>query len=175
MRAPAWPTHTLRRPDFERALYWYDTGPGVYLDAAALASMGREQEAAALMWTRKDIFHMWPPAMNSLHAYLERDYSRCIAAIEQGQKPEFFEPEGCFYVARQAAKVGATELANRLLLRSIEMGLWCTTSLTHDPWLQSLRATPEFRRVFDLAKSREAQSQAAFVEAGGESVLCSRS
>jgi hypothetical protein len=44
------------KADFERALYWYGSGRGVYLDVLALASMGREQEAAALLWTRKDIF-----------------------------------------------------------------------------------------------------------------------
>jgi DNA-binding winged helix-turn-helix (wHTH) protein/tetratricopeptide (TPR) repeat protein len=111
------------KADFERALYWYGSGRGVYLDVLALASMGREQEAAALLWTRKDIFHMGPEAMNSLHAYLEKDYARCIAIIEQTDTPEPYDLEFRYYLARQAARAGALDLANRLLLRSINDGL----------------------------------------------------
>jgi hypothetical protein len=43
-------------PDLGIAHHWYGTGAGLYLDALALASMGRGQEAAALLWTRKDRF-----------------------------------------------------------------------------------------------------------------------
>lgn len=157
--------------DFEKALYWYGPGPGVYLDALALASLGRDREAAALIWTRRDIFHLLPGPMNSLHAYLEKDYAQCIASIEQTEQIEYFEPELRYYLARQAARAGAIDLANRLLLRSINEGYWCTITLRQDPWLEPLRATSEFKRIFDLAKSREAHSRAALTEAGGESVL----
>jgi DNA-binding winged helix-turn-helix (wHTH) protein/tetratricopeptide (TPR) repeat protein len=159
------------KADFERALYWYGPGPGVYLDVLALASMGREQEAAALLWTRKDVFHLAPEAMNSLHAYLEKDYARCIAILEQTDTPEFYDREFGYYRARQAVRGGALDLANRLLLRSINDGYWSTTSLSLDPWLEPLRATSQFKSIFDLAKSREEHSRVAFIEAGGESVL----
>ncbi len=159
------------KADFEKTLYWYPKGPGMYLDALALASMGREQEASALMWTRKDIFHRSVRTMNALYAYLEKDYVRCIAAIEATDENEYFEPEFGYYLARQAAIAGAIDLANRLLLRSIEGGYWCTVTLMRDPWLEPLRATPQFNHFFALAKSREEHSRAAFIEAGGESVL----
>ncbi len=54
--------------EFEKSLYWYGTGVGLYLDATALASLGREQEASTLLWTRKDKFGLMPRQMNSLDA-----------------------------------------------------------------------------------------------------------
>ena len=44
--------------DYEKTLYWYGTGFGLYLDALALACMGRLEEASALLWTRRDRFHL---------------------------------------------------------------------------------------------------------------------
>jgi hypothetical protein len=141
------------------------------MDALALASMSREREASALLWTRKDIFHVMPEAMQSLHAYLEKDLSRCIAAIEQAEQSKRVDPELRYYLARQAARIGAVDLANKTLLRSVEEGYCCMTALRQDPWLELLRATTQFAQVFELVRTRETQSRRAFVEAGGASVL----
>jgi DNA-binding winged helix-turn-helix (wHTH) protein len=157
--------------DFERTLFWYGTSAGLYLDALALASMGREQEARALLWTRKDKFGMMPGPMHSLHAYLEGESTKGIAILRGAQTPDLGEPEQRFYMARQAARFGDLNLANEILLRSVQEGYWSTISLLRDPWLEPLRATGEFHRTFELVKSREAQSHAAFINAGGEEIL----
>lgn len=145
--------------------------PGLYLDALALACMGREQEAMALLWTRKHKFSQMPDPMQSLHAYLEGDTAKGLAILRDAQSTAHGELELRFYMARQASRFGDLALANKILLRSVEEGYWNTTGKLRDPWLESLRATPEFDRTLDLVKTREAQSREAFLKAGGEQIL----
>lgn len=157
--------------DFERTIAWYPMTSELYLDALALTCMGRERESRALLWTRKEKFNLLSGAMHSLHAYLEGDRARGIAVLREAQAKDIWEPEVRFYMARQAGRFGELELANQLLRQSVEEGYWSTASFLRDPWLEPLRATAEFRRTFDIVKLREAQSHAAFLNAGGEQIL----
>jgi DNA-binding winged helix-turn-helix (wHTH) protein len=158
--------------DYEQALYWYGTGrPGLYMDAVALATMGRDQEASALLWSRKDMYRTFPTEMNALDAYLLKDPTRAVAVLETGKDLKNHDPEAFFYLARQAAKLGALELGNNLLEQSVAAGYWSTISMMRDPWLESLRDTAAFRRIYEVAGEREAQSRSAFVNAGGERIL----
>jgi tetratricopeptide (TPR) repeat protein len=158
--------------DYEQALYWYGTGrPGLYMDAVALATMGRDQEASALLWSRKDMFRTFPTEMNALDAYLLNEPTRAVAVLETGKSLKNHDPEGVFYLARQAAKLGAVELGNDLLEQSVAAGYWSTISIMRDPWLESLRDTGAFRRTYEVAGEREAHSRSEFVNAGGERIL----
>jgi hypothetical protein len=94
-----------------------------------------------------------------------------LEALRATRHVELRDPESRFYLARQAAKLGAVELANDLLEQSVAEGYWSTVCLARDPWLASLRATAAFRETYQEAARREAQSRCAFVEAGGERVL----
>jgi hypothetical protein len=158
--------------DYEQALYWYGTGrPGLYMDAVALATMGRDQEASALLWSRKDMFRTMPAEMNALDAYLSNEPTRAVAALEAGRDQKSRDPELLFYLARQAAKLGAVELGNDLLQQSVAGGYWSTISMMRDPWLESLRDTAAFGRTYEVAGRQEAQSQSEFLNAGGERIL----
>ena len=158
--------------DYEQALYWYGTGrPGLYMDAVALATIGRNQEATALLWTRRDMFCTLPAAMNALDAYLQNEPTRAIAALETGKGLKHRDPELLFYLARQAAKLGALELGNDLLEQSVAAGYWSPISIMRDPWLESLRDTAAFRRTYEVAGERVAHSRSEFVNAGGERIL----
>jgi tetratricopeptide (TPR) repeat protein len=158
--------------DYEQALYWYGTNrPGLYMDAVALATMGRDQEASALLWGRRDVFHTFPTEMNALDAYLLNDPTRAVAVLEAGKDLKNHDPEGLFYLARQAAKIRALELGNDLLEQSVAAGYWSPISMMRDPWLESLRDTAAFRRTYEVAARREARSRSAFVNAGGERIL----
>jgi DNA-binding winged helix-turn-helix (wHTH) protein/tetratricopeptide (TPR) repeat protein len=157
--------------DFERTLFWYGTGAGLYLDALALACMDRNDEAAALLWTRKEKFDLMHAPMRSLEAYLQSDPERGIAILRAAQSSPSSEPELRFYMARQAAKFGDLSLANQLLLRSVEEGYWSAVGLQRDPWLEPLRATADYAQILEMVKTREAKSRAAFLNAGGESIL----
>jgi TolB-like protein/tetratricopeptide (TPR) repeat protein len=156
---------------YDEALYWYGAGKGIYLDALALASMGRDQEALGLMRMRRNIFNALPAQMHSLEAYLSHERTRGLAALRAARDVRLRDPESRFYLARQAARLGDADLANEILRQSVEEGYWSTQTLMRDPWLASLRATAAFRETYDEAARREAQSRSAFVEAGGERVL----
>src|SRR5581483_9774961 len=95
--------------DYERALFWYGAEAGLYLDALALACTGREAEAAAMLWSRRDKFSLMPVAMPSLQAYLDGDLDRCITILQQLPSGHT-DPEMRFYAARQAAVAGAFDL-----------------------------------------------------------------
>jgi eukaryotic-like serine/threonine-protein kinase len=158
--------------DFDRALFWYGTREGLYLDALALACSGRNQEAASLLWTRRDRFASMPSAMRSLEAYLKNDSAGGIEILRGAELAETLEPEIRFYLARQAAKFGEADLGNRLLSQSIESGYWSPYALQRDSWLDSLRTTERFSRLRETAERRQEEARTAFLDAGGERLLC---
>jgi DNA-binding winged helix-turn-helix (wHTH) protein/tetratricopeptide (TPR) repeat protein len=153
--------------DYEQALYWYDTKSGFYLDALALASMGRVGEASALLWTRRERFSVHPALMNSLQAHLENDPVRGLAALRMETPVTYRDPESHFYMARQAARFGDLPLANELLSQSVEWGYCSSVCLTQDAWFSPLRATPEFEQTLSVVQTRENAARCAFVEARG--------
>ncbi len=157
--------------DYERALFWYGTREGAYLDVLILTGSGREREAAALLSTRKDRFGMMPEAMNSLEAWLQGDCARCIEVLRSASPRTALEPEVLFYLARQAARAGDMNLANDFLARSIEGGYWTTIALERDAWLDSLRGTARFRELYARAFELKERSRRAFQAAGGDEVL----
>jgi len=169
-------THThFALGDYERALFWYGTGAGIYLDATILACMGREQEASALMWTRKAKMDLMSGPMRSLDAWLRGDLVTGIAILRAELNAPIADPEARFYLARQAAKFGEIDLANSLLKQSVEAGYFSTFTLQRDPWLIPLHATPEFSRIFESAQTREEKARVAFLNADGERILSSTS
>jgi hypothetical protein len=84
---------------------------------------------------------------------------------------QFRDPESRFYLARQAARLGAVDLGNELLLQSVEEGSWSTVRMARDPWLEALRGTALFAHTCEIVKTREARSTCAFLRAGGARIL----
>ena len=117
------------------------------------------------------MFRAFPTEMNALDAYLRKDPTRAVAVLETGRYLKNHDPEGVFYLARQAAKLGAVELGNDFLEQSVAAGYWSTISMMRDPWLESLRDTTAFRRTYEVAEQREAHSRSEFLNAGGERIL----
>jgi len=157
--------------DYERAMFWYGSREGVYLDVLILASSGRERECAAILSTRKARFGMMPDAMNSLEAYVQGDRARGVEVLRAAAAKEEPEPEALFYLARQAARFEELDLANQLLAQSIAGGYWTTAALRRDAWLDPLRATSRFRELLAMADELEARSRCAFLASGGEQIL----
>ena len=157
--------------DYEKALHWYGTSGGLYLDVLALASMDRLDEASSLLWTRRDRFSMASVLMRSLECYLNGDPAGGLAALRGELSSCSQDPEAWFYMARQAARFGDVDLAHELVAKSAERGYCASVALKHDPWLESLRATPAFERLLSLVLARESVALDAFEEAGGERLL----
>jgi hypothetical protein len=157
--------------DYEKALHWYDTKTGMYLDILALTMMGRLDEASALMWTRRDRLSMQPAIMNSLQAYLDGDTASGMTALRADGSGSVDDPEVLFYLARQAAKFEDAPLALRFLTESVRCGYGSYRSLKHDTWLTTLRGSPEFEQILLTVHSKEHEAHEAFLKAGGEWVL----
>jgi hypothetical protein len=50
-------------------------------------------------------------------------------------------------------------------------GYHCPIALTRDPWLDSLRGSPEFVRLVRQAEAGHARAAEAYIRAGGERIL----
>jgi hypothetical protein len=83
----------------------------------------------------------------------------------------FADPEGRYYLARQLAYLGEAEPALAALRRAVEEGYHGYPALVQDPWLDSLRARPEFAAALALAESHHREAARAFRDAGGEALL----
>jgi hypothetical protein len=89
------------------------------------------------------------------------------AALEGG----FHDPEGMLSTVRSLAYVGERDYALATLDRVVGGGCYCSTALTRDPWLDSLRGSAEFLRILRLAEAGRAKAAAAYLQAGGERIL----
>ncbi len=160
--------------DYDRAIHWYGSGPGLYLDAVSFASSGRKKEAAALLWSRRDKFSLMPVLMPALHAYLNNDVALCLKTLEVSLS-ESRDPEMQFYAARQAAVAGAHDLANQLLDKSVSQGYFSSETMLRDPWLQPLRVTKAFQRILARSQKREAKARTIFESHNGAAIVGLRS
>jgi tetratricopeptide (TPR) repeat protein len=159
--------------DYQQAL---DTSGGDigYLDALALASLGREQEAVDLLRSREQ-----RPAQHqliryflvSLRALLEgnREESlnitkQAIAAVQRGG-------EELFHLVRQLSYLGEREQAMSELERAVQQGFFCYPGMLRDPWLDALRSESRFSNTLAEARSRHEAACKMFIEAGGMQIL----
>ena len=106
----------------------------------------------------------------ALRAAAQGQRDETVAAIDRAA-PGLHDPEGLFYLTRLSAHVGDVEGALALFERVVAGGLYCFPTFARDPWLDGLRAHPEFKRVLGLAESRHREAAAAFRDARGEQVL----
>ena len=157
--------------DYERALFWYGTGPGLYLDALALAGMGRRDEAQALLWSRREQFHLMSGAMRALDAWLRDDRAGGVAALETALENDSPEPELLFYMGRQASQLAAFDLANEFLRRAVNAGYWSSECMQRDRWFAAVQPTAEFRQILKTAQLHESDARAAFLANQGDRLL----
>jgi hypothetical protein len=108
--------------------------------------------------------------MNLLLAFAEEKYDN---VVETGQAlfGDFIDPEGHFYWARHLSRMGEQDLALAELRRSIAGGYFCAQTLTIDPWLEPLRAQPEFAEIRSEAAHKRRAALEAFCDAGGPELL----
>jgi serine/threonine protein kinase len=160
--------------DYQKTLDLYDNKGGYYLDAAALAALGRNEEALVLLRRRKDAGN--PPGvlrgiMRSLLAYLEGDFAECRKGVEEELVRTWADPESVFYSARHLARINETERAIAILSNAIDAGFLCASALAKDPWLESVRNSPGFGELTQKVESRRRQVHAAYLQAGGAEIL----
>jgi serine/threonine protein kinase/tetratricopeptide (TPR) repeat protein len=156
--------------EYQQTLDHYGMKGGYYLDCAALAALGRNDEALARMRQRVATGTVHA-IMESLHAILEGDFGRALRAIEDREGMTRKDPESQFYSARHLAWIGERERATAKLSRVMDMGFLGAYSVGRDPWLEPLRGLPQFEALAEEAERRRLKTHADFVAAGGERIL----
>ena len=156
--------------DFERSIEWYPPGTRFYLDLAALAAAGREDEAAELLSQRSYAVDKWPE-MESLRFSLRGDHAGSLAIVRQALAKPAPDPESTFFLARQMARDGEHADALSTIRDAASEGFFCSTALRSDPWLQPLSRLPGFGDVLGEVIGLEAAARATFQHAGGDRVL----
>jgi TolB-like protein len=159
--------------DYEKTLAFYDTKAGYYLDAAALAAVGRNEEALQRLRGREEGggAGLIGAAKHSLRAYLEGDFAECLRIIPEVETLAHRDPEAVFYLARHLARLQERERAIAVLDHVIDSGFLCASSLANDPWLEPLRLAPGFDELRQKAERRRLETHAAFQDAGGQQIL----
>ena len=81
------------------------------------------------------------------------------------------DPEGRFYCARHRAHLVDHALALQSLASAVDDGFFCLPALARDPWLDPLRAMPEFAAIVKRAEVRHRQAHISFLTAEGDRAL----
>jgi TolB-like protein len=144
-----------------------------YIRNGALWMLGRPEEALDGV---RDVMAHAPGNLERLMvgaqlASMEGRRDDCVNHARAVLDAGFHDPEGLLLHLRELAHVGAVDEAMVLLERVVRGGYHCHVALTRDPWLDPLRARPEFVRAVREAEAGHARGAAAYLAAGGERIL----
>ena len=157
--------------EYQKALDFSASDFG-YALGLTLATLGRTDEAISKLRQREEIiWRLGRLYLTSLRALLEGKREESLQACNELRKATFRDPEGIYYLARQLSFLGEQELALEMLFRAINHGFFCYDAMVRDPWLDSIRTCSEFTALLRHAHELHREAAAAFVAAGGDSLL----
>jgi serine/threonine protein kinase/tetratricopeptide (TPR) repeat protein len=161
--------------DYQHVLDSEDKGGAPYLEAVALAELGRVDEALALL---RAVGHKAPPRM--------RDFMDAAIVLLEGRDPidaamldqlerHFFrvvtDPEGLYFGSRHLAQLGVIDVALREFARAVDGGYFAYPAFRIDKWLDNLRGREAFEAAMVRAKERHLEAINAFKVANGERIV----
>jgi serine/threonine protein kinase/tetratricopeptide (TPR) repeat protein len=158
--------------DYEKAVAFDQDEPSL-IAILALDLMGERERAIA---HARQQLGPGPPLLVRLFfegtlAVLEERRADVLTIAERLLKLwSLRDPCATYYFARSLAAVQHPE-ALAMFKRAVDGGFNCSAFFNRDPWLDSLRGTPEFTAVIQVAEARYRDAAAAFVAAGGEHML----
>jgi serine/threonine protein kinase len=147
--------------------------------ALVLVMLRRNQEAIARL---HEVVRQFRHTGQSDSSMLQK-WAEALGYLAQGRhadaldilrgmpEPLYHDPETLYYASRQFAFLGETELALRLLQRTVDEGFFCADTLARDTWLDGLRAHPAFAAISARASAKRGRALAAFLDAGGDQLL----
>jgi serine/threonine protein kinase/tetratricopeptide (TPR) repeat protein len=155
--------------DYERVLEFEPEGIN-YIRNLALIAVGRSDDAlAALNAVDKTLPHLLVLYVNALTHLIRNEPEESLANIRK--LAHIHDPEGRYYAVRHLAYLGDTDAALALLQRVVEDGFFCVPAFARDPWLDSLRGTPQFTEIVRRAEARHRQALISFLTSEGDRVL----
>ncbi len=155
--------------EYERAISG-DNETIPYMRNAALIMMGRREEALVSLRAIDDRMPGLLISFTSgLRHLLEGNIEESRAALRPIMAAK--DPEARFYLARQLSHIGDTSDALAVLRGVVNDGFFCLPAMVRDPWLDPLRALPEFNEILTLAEERHRAAIVSFLTSGGDRVL----
>jgi serine/threonine protein kinase/tetratricopeptide (TPR) repeat protein len=136
------------------------------------AMLGRREEALATVTGEARVTH--GTLLHFVHlvrAAIEGNRDACRRALDTIRGSGFRDPEGFFYMSLSPAYLGEIDQSLEFLERAVRGGFTCPVPLRHNPWLESVRARPEFEALLDEADARHRQAVDVFAAADGPTVL----
>jgi TolB-like protein len=159
--------------DYESCLGSGETG---FLRTLALVMLDRVDEARAVIREQSKDVNRLPPRVQRFFHVLARAVDETGTEAELSEDLVSFanvrDPEGVFYWSRYVSRLGHPELAVHELGNAVDQGYYCVDALLSDPWLVNARTHPDFGALVELARVRREQAREAFIENGGEKLLC---
>jgi hypothetical protein len=162
--------HTLfMRGDYEAVLE-HERGGDNYMRALALVMLGRREDALAEIEENDaslpDLLSFF---VNGLASLIRNDFDQ--SRTWMARLTSLHDPEGQYYVARQAAYIGDGEQALSLLAGCVDGGFFCVPTLAQDPWLDAVRGTAQFTALLRRAETRHRQAVISFLTNDGDRIL----
>ena len=163
----------LMRGDFDRAIA-SDLDDPPWVTFLALDLMGRVDDAVVSLRAHETprLPELLRDLITATRTLLEGKTDECAVVSERlfaGWHSR--DPCGRYYATRHFARLGNIERALSMLRQTVEDGFYTPAFFERDPWLDSLRADPEFGRIIALATERHAEARRAFDAADGQRIL----
>ena len=93
------------------------------------------------------------------------------AAVDKLVASGFRDPEGLFYQVIPLAHAGELDRAVEILAEVVGRGFYPYETFMRHAWLDSLRGRQDFDAILELAQHKQEEAHAAFVNAGGKTLL----
>jgi hypothetical protein len=165
-------THFMRG-DWERAIE-SDNEDLKWVTNWTLPLLGRSEEAVVnyRRITQLPLPPMIGMMMDAARSVLEGNRDEALVTIRQFMSRPF-DPEGCYFMARNLVRLDEHASALDLLERIVGEGFFAYQILQRDPWLDSIRGERRFNAIVARARERSQDAEAEFHRLGGDQVLAS--
>jgi serine/threonine protein kinase len=144
------------------------------LEARVLGAMGRDADAIKAAQREEERYTALPLLRSfstGLRAALEGKTEEALAALAPFDTVVINDGEALFYVAEIYATLGIANRALAMLVRAVDGGFVCTPAFENDPYLSAVRSSPEWPRLLERVRAKQAALVDSFVRAAGRTLL----
>jgi hypothetical protein len=143
-----------------------------YIASLSLAEVGRKDEALRILRVLEEkVKTRMRDFIVAARTMIEGDAPQSIAAIGRIIASQFSDPEGLFYLTRHLAHLNQIDAALKLFDRVVAGGFFCYAAMAADPWLDPLRARPEFAPLLARAQQEHEMAKREFARLDGNRTL----